>query len=537
MPRKLSLKRGCSGMNSQHHLEKIIQERPTISQGFSGNVEVTFMPAPVSSIFHSSLSNASPHCGISDFSEATAFPAPYVNCTSTREDGSVEDIPEADLYRYTRHGWVDIPTPRIIAWSAQKTNSVGAEYILEERARVQPLWTLWQDWDRLPMIARFGIIRQVVEIERKLTDTNFKHCGCIYFEADVPHGERLITTRTTSPSTLERFRMGPLVSMDHWRKEKATMDLNRGPFYGTIDFIRNKAISEKRFLEQHGHPRLNYARSRVEPEQPEEMLELLDKYLKLTPAMVPPPTPDDIDASTLWHPDLHLDNIFIDPKTLQITSIIDWQSSTAAPIFYQCGVPKMVRHREPVSLDLSNWPKLCDNYEDLGGDEKDYAEKMHKSEHLHQYYLRITRRDNPRHWTALQLHDERRVQPIKIVQQVWENNTIFFLRRALMQIAANWENLCPGAGPCPVSFSEEDLALFNREMEKREFVSDTLNLIQKNYGLNPDGTVEPGKYNEIQTEMQRLKGICLEAAENDERFNVERLWPYKDSVDKASLAT
>ncbi|KAH7364058.1 hypothetical protein BKA65DRAFT_472400 [Rhexocercosporidium sp. MPI-PUGE-AT-0058] len=107
-----------------------------------------------------------------------------------------------------------------------------------------------------------------------------------------------------------------------------------------------------------------------------------------------------------------------------------------------------------------------------------------------------------------------------------------------MRIVANWERLCPGAGPCPVSFSEEDLSLFNREVEKREFVSDTLNLIQKSYGLSPDGTVEPSKYNEMQTELKRLKAICLEAAENgEERFNVETLWPSQDTVDKASPAT
>jgi len=307
---------------------------------------------------------------------------------------------------------------------------------------------------------------------------------------------------------------------------------------GALDFIKNKAISEKQFLEQYGHPRLNYARSRVEPEQPEEMLELLDKYLKLTPAMIPPPTPDGINDSTLWHPDLHLENLFVDPNTLQVTSVIDWQSTTAAPLFYQCGVPAMVRHREPVSLDLSNWPKLCDNYKDLDQDEKEYADNMHRSEHLHQYYLRITRDDNPGHWTALQLHNELRVQPVKIVQQVWENNTIFYLRRALMRIAANWERLCPNAGPCPVSFSEEEFSLYNHELEKREFVSDTLNLIKNNYDLNPDGTVEPIKYDEIQTELKRLKAICLEAAENDEeRFNVEKLWPYQDTVDGAPLAT
>jgi hypothetical protein len=112
----------------------------------------------------------------------------------------------------------------------------------------------------------------------------------------------------------------------------------------------------------------------VEPEQPEEMLELLDQYLKLTPAMVSPSTPNDVNAFTLWHPDLHLDNLFVDPNTLQVTSVIDWQSTTAASLFYQCGVPKMVRHREPVSLDLSSFPKLPDNYKDLGQDQKEYAE-------------------------------------------------------------------------------------------------------------------------------------------------------------------
>jgi hypothetical protein len=194
----------------------------------------------------------------------------------------------------------------------------------------------------------------------------------------------------------------------------------------------------------------------------------------------------------------------------------------------------MVRHREPLLLDLSNWPKRSDNYKDFEQDEKEYAEKMHRSAHLHQYYLRITRRHNSRHWAALQLQDEVRVQPVKIVQQVWENNTIFFLQRALMRIVNNWERLCPDAGMCPVSFSDQDFELYNHEVEKREFVSDILNLIQKNYGLNPDGTVEPDKYDEMKTELKRLKAICLEAADNEEeRFDVEKLWSYQDTEDQS----
>jgi hypothetical protein len=150
------------------------------------------------------------------------------------------------------------------------------------------------------MVARFSIIRQVVEIERKLTDTKFKLYGCMYFKEDIPQGDRLVITGTVSPLTLERFTMGPLVDMDHWRKVKASMDLNRRPC----------------------------------------------KYICLTP--------DNVNTSTLEHPDLHFDNLFVDPNTLQVTSVIDWQSTAAAPLFYQYRVPKMVRQREPVSLDLSN---------------------------------------------------------------------------------------------------------------------------------------------------------------------------------------
>jgi hypothetical protein len=43
-------------------------------------------------------------------------------------------------------------------------------------------------------------------------------------------------------------------------------------------------------------------------------------------------------------------------------------------------------------------------------------------------------------------------------------------------------------------------------LEKRDFVSDTLNLNQKNYGLNPVVTVELNKYMS-QTELKRSMAI------------------------------
>jgi hypothetical protein len=255
------------------------------------------------------------------------------------------------------------------------------------------------------------------------------------------------------------------------------------------------------------------------------MLKLLGQYLDLAPAMISPPTSDEIDMSTLWHPDLHLDNIFVDPNTMEISSVLDWQSTVAAPFFSHCGVPKLVRHPEPVSLSLSDISRLPQNYEDLSQKDKEYADKKHNSKQLHQYYLQATRGGNPKHWAALQVQDDTRIQPVRIVQKVWDQNATFILRQALMRIVNNWERLCPGNGPCPVSFTDKELAVHHQERDSREFI----------YGLTSDGKVKAVDYDEMQAKLKRLRDSGFEAAENEEeRFVMDKLWPFQDTVDAPS---
>jgi hypothetical protein len=124
---------------------------------------------------------------------------------------------------------LNIPTPRVIAWSADRKNPVRAEYILEEKAPGKPLGRLWQDWDKWPMKDRITMIEQIVEIERKLASTKFVKSGCIYFREDIPHSDALVTNPPLSSSSLERFTLGPLVEKDLWYGGKASMDMNRGP--------------------------------------------------------------------------------------------------------------------------------------------------------------------------------------------------------------------------------------------------------------------------------------------------------------------
>jgi hypothetical protein len=65
---------------------------------------------------------------------------------------------------------LDIPVPKVLAWSATDQNPVQAEYIIMEEARGSQLHEVWQD---LPLRAKSDIIRKFVDVERKLLSVSF----------------------------------------------------------------------------------------------------------------------------------------------------------------------------------------------------------------------------------------------------------------------------------------------------------------------------------------------------------------------------
>ncbi|TAQ88177.1 hypothetical protein B7494_g3491 [Chlorociboria aeruginascens] len=425
---------------------------------------------------------------------------------------------------------LNIPTPRIIAWSAHRDNPVGAEYLLEEKAPGVPLGNLWVQW---PMKFKLQMISQVVEVERRLASTKFRNSGCIYFKGDIQEGMSIHTTSTSSPLqplVLERFTLGPLVSSGQWRGNRASMDMHRGPFDGPLEFIEAMAKNEIQFIKTHAHPRMNYHRSSTTPEMPEEVIDLLDKYLTLAPSsMVPPCGETDTHSSTLWHPDLHLDNVYVDPKSKQITRIIDWQSAAIMPFFYQCGLPRMFKHPGTISDDWTS-PKLPEGYDSLNKIEKAKIDSDRNSKACHKYYIAETKSRNPTHWAALQLeYANMRREPIRLVMNVWEDRDVFFLRRSLLAIVEQWQNLCPGCGACPISFNEEELALHAAEEESMSNVGEILRLFRESWGLPPNGMVAPADFDKVRAAVAELKESFLENADNNtERELFAKLWPYQN---------
>jgi len=125
---------------------------------------------------------------------------------------------------------INLPIPKVIGWSSDNDNPVGAEYILEEKAPGQPLGSLWH---QMPKKSKLDIISQVVELENRLASLTFSHHGCIYFRESLQGmntaSQPLITSPPVPPAIADRFVIGPLTTPELWNIEDMDLKLDRGP--------------------------------------------------------------------------------------------------------------------------------------------------------------------------------------------------------------------------------------------------------------------------------------------------------------------
>ncbi|KAJ6180855.1 Aminoglycoside phosphotransferase [Penicillium mononematosum] len=432
---------------------------------------------------------------------------------------------------------LNVPVPRVLAWSFDASSTpVGAEYIIEEKAPGARLGSVWSQW---PRSSKLQLITQVVDIQNTLAGVNFGMHGCIYFKDDLRFlGEEPKEANIQSDTTdiPDIFAIGPLTTSELWNGVRSGMDLDRGPWKDPSDYIRALGRNEIAYIKSHAIPRMNYHRSLKTKEDPEDGLALLDKYMKVAPYLTPQPTNGAASEgapsnNVLMHPDLHLDNIFVDPETLQITRIVDWQSARVAPLFYHADVPRMCAHRGPLP---EGWavPERPEDFGILSAEEQRKIDDDLESQILHKYYEAQVYRRSPRYWSVLK---DMRIpifrKPVWLVTGAWENRDLFFLRESLMSLFAHWEELVPGV-PCPINFTIEDVELHSEEEENINGVGEMLRLFRDESVLPVDGMVEPKDYDIAQKNSRELKDTFIGLAKDDEERELfTRLWPYQEPAD------
>lgn len=114
-------------------------------------------------------------------------------------------------------------------------------------------------------------------------------------------------------------------------------------------------------------------------------LSALDNYLKVAPYVFP--ENKATHASVLWHGDLNLQNIFVNPEELtHILGIIDWQSASACPLFMQVTLPGFLDYNGLAPEELQQI-RLPANFDSTTLDEQQKAKALHQAQTLHNLYL------------------------------------------------------------------------------------------------------------------------------------------------------
>ena len=78
---------------------------------------------------------------------------------------------------------LDLPVPKVLAWSDSDDNTVGCEYIILEEAAGRDLKSTWS---ALSVKQRIVVVDQIIAVQERLLEAskNFQGYGSLYFTED-----------------------------------------------------------------------------------------------------------------------------------------------------------------------------------------------------------------------------------------------------------------------------------------------------------------------------------------------------------------
>lgn len=91
-----------------------------------------------------------------------------------------------------------VPAPKLLAWCADPSNPVGAEYIIMEKA---PGIQLFKVWDDIKEFDRLKLIKSLTQLENQFAVTRFPAYGSLYFRHSISKAsERIFLDPSVDPT-------------------------------------------------------------------------------------------------------------------------------------------------------------------------------------------------------------------------------------------------------------------------------------------------------------------------------------------------
>ncbi|KAK2762217.1 Phosphotransferase enzyme [Arachnomyces sp. PD_36] len=286
---------------------------------------------------------------------------------------------------------LDLPVPKVLAWSATDRNPVESEYIIMEEAKGSRLHEVWQN---LELRAKRDIIREIVDVEKKMLSVSFDRVGSLYLrDSGIPGCEAATAARVSQEvhsNIGTYFSVGPAVRRELWRKERGNMHQHHGPWRSAKQYLESVAQREIDWIKAHADPKKEnnnpWLYTSGQQTSPDAHISSLRKLLSAIPDIVPKDS--ELLSPRLWHPDFHAGNVYVDENG-KISSIIDWQGACTMPLFIGANPPMLLDYSVEMMMELP------DNFDELDEATKEQLRyQVAQSILIHSYESR-TSSENP----------------------------------------------------------------------------------------------------------------------------------------------
>ncbi|KAK3175352.1 hypothetical protein OEA41_002599 [Lepraria neglecta] len=192
---------------------------------------------------------------------------------------------------------------------------------------------------------------------------------------------------------------------------------------------------------------------------PTSKLSALTNYLKVAKHLLP--RKESFRASTMWHSDLHTNNIFVDlRKPTEILGVIKWQSVYLSPFVLQARHPALIEFNGPIPEGFGRI-ELPKDFDDLSVDEQKEAKMLRSAQSLYKLYEVELRQRNEDIFRVLQYREMLAGKISALAGSLFSDGEPI-INGLLMAVEKEWPDIV-GRGPdgqpsvpCPLIFSAQD---------------------------------------------------------------------------------
>ncbi|KAK5093247.1 Phosphotransferase enzyme [Exophiala xenobiotica] len=174
------------------------------------------------------------------------------------------------------------------------------------------------------------------------------------------------------------------------------------------------------------------------------------------------PLLENFSTPVLWHPDLHMGNVFVSEEDYtKIVGLIDWQFTTILPTLTQAQWPLLLTVPDDYETGPSV-PKPQADVNEMDPDEQKALREKHEEGVLAKCYEIALNRGNPHTGSALSESPEVVRQLFLLCPDTYKDG-IVPLRDCLIRIFKSWES-SGFPGSCPIQFTSGELSIHQEQL-------------------------------------------------------------------------